>query len=101
MGTHTPGEWEVCGTSVFVLNNQRVQSNRLRITQDPGWTDEAGVRPSQKELEANARLIACAPELLEACIEAISLFDEYPELHEMKGTFEVLTNAIAKAEGRA
>lgn len=48
--------------------------------------------------EANhARLIAAAPELLAACVEALSLFDNYPEAYECIGTYEVLTAAIAKA----
>jgi hypothetical protein len=48
--------------------------------------------------EANhARLIAAAPDLLAACIEALSLFDNYPETHECIGTYQVLTAAINKA----
>ena len=49
--------------------------------------------------EANARLIAAAPELLAACIEAMALFDNYPEIWECIGTHEVMTAAIAKATG--
>ena len=36
-------------------------------------------------------------ELLAACIEATSLFDNYPECLEAIGTFEVLNSAINKA----
>ncbi len=50
--------------------------------------------------EANARLIAAAPELLEACIQAEAAiagldFDGCPE------ALAVIRAAIAKAEGRA
>ena len=49
---------------------------------------------------ANARLIAAAPELLEALIEASNIFDNYPNLYtELQGTYEVITNAITKARG--
>jgi hypothetical protein len=49
--------------------------------------------------EANARIIAAAPDLLAACIEAMALFDNYPEIWECIGTHEVMTAAIAKATG--
>lgn len=48
---------------------------------------------------ADARLIAAAPDLLGACIEALSLFDNYPECYEAIGTHERLTVAIARATG--
>lgn len=51
------------------------------------------------EAIANARLMAAAPDLLAACIEALSLFDDYPECYESAGTHERLTAAIARATG--
>jgi len=45
----------------------------------------------------DAALIAAAPDLLAACIEAMALFDNYPQAYECIGTHEVLTAAIAKA----
>lgn len=45
----------------------------------------------------DAALIAAAPDLLAACIEAMALFDNYPQTYECIGTHEVLTAAIAKA----
>ena len=45
----------------------------------------------------NAALIAAAPDLLEACIEALNLFDNYPDCYEAIGTLELLQAAIAKA----
>jgi hypothetical protein len=36
-------------------------------------------------------------QLLEACIEATSLFDNYPQCWEAIGTYEVLHNAITNA----
>lgn len=45
----------------------------------------------------DAALIAAAPDLLAACIEATSLFDNYPQCYEAIGTLQVLTQAINKA----
>jgi len=47
--------------------------------------------------QTDANLIAAAPDLLEACIEALSLFDNYPQCYEAIGTYQVLNNAIKKA----
>ena len=38
-----------------------------------------------------------AIQLLEAAQEALALFDNYPELYEQIGTFQVLTSAVAAA----
>ena len=43
------------------------------------------------------QLIAAAPDLLAACVEALSLFENYPQCYEAIGTLQVLQNAIAKA----
>lgn len=43
------------------------------------------------------QLLDAAPDLLDACIEALSLFDNYPECYESIGTLEVLKQAINKA----
>ena len=36
-------------------------------------------------------------QLLEACIEALSLFDDYPQCYESIGTYQVLNLAISNA----
>jgi hypothetical protein len=51
------------------------------------------------EAIGNARLMAAAPDLLAACIEALSLFDDYPDCYESAGTHERLNAAIARATG--
>jgi hypothetical protein len=53
---------------------------------------------------ADARLIAAAPDLLEACRAALKRFDENirgqrPFLHALNEYAPLLRNAIAKAEG--
>ena len=36
-------------------------------------------------------------ELLDACIEALALFDNYPETYEAIGTYQLLTSVVNKA----
>jgi len=43
------------------------------------------------------RLESVNTQLIEACIEALSLFDDYPQCYEAIGTYEVLNAAIANA----
>jgi len=36
-------------------------------------------------------------ELFDACLEALSLFDNYPEIYECIGTYQVLNTALNNA----
>lgn len=67
---HTPGPWLVQETTVYALNDERNPANRFTASVDSGWADEKR-RISRQEVEANARLIAAAPELLEALSQAV------------------------------
>lgn len=49
-------------------------------------------------VKAETNLANAAEDLLAACIEATSLFDNYPELYEQIGTWQVLISAINKAQ---
>ena len=94
---HTPGPWNLDkrqeklmganGQSIVVWNSGLSFGNR---------TEEA---------EANARLIASAPELLAACSRAFNLIKESGFSsglieEEFDGTLNQLDAAIAKVEGR-
>lgn len=84
MTTHTPGPWSVIGTNV----------SGQSLTVAETYLDEF---VSRKTAEANARLIAAAPELLEA---AKAMLD--PLLVQDRVFWaRKLRAAIAKAEGRA
>ena len=87
--THTPAPWHLSparSTKVDLIDNSKNQAVGEIV-----WAD---VRNT-----ADARLICAAPELLEACIEALSLYDNYPQCYESIGTFGVLVAAIKKATG--
>ncbi len=97
MSKHRPGPWHVSkylgepsGTLQVVHASGDVQVADCRET----W----GYRLSVEEAQANARLIAAAPDLLEACKAALAV-------REKNGMGEVGVSAqlravIAKAEGR-
>lgn len=96
---HTKGIWIVSTNRLEILNNSKTGTfGLLAKTFDHEQIDGTGNYGfSREEAEANARLIAAAPDLLEFA-------------KEMEGFFEVNTNgygdlaemckkAIAKAEG--
>jgi hypothetical protein len=113
MSKHTPGPWEVTkdnlgvcvGLNVFLhpeeprrMTEEECEKEEIDPCDDYSIADCSGgilARPSE-ECEANARLIAAAPELLEACKEALKNCDgrTQPTLTRK------LSQAIAKAEGK-
>jgi hypothetical protein len=70
------------------------------------WLTGTGISLDDALTKAAARLhiqrdvLALAytqTQLLDACIEALSLFDNYPQCYEAIGTYEVLQTAIINA----
>jgi hypothetical protein len=85
--THTPAPWHISearSTKVDLIDNAQNHAVGEIV-----WADVRN--------PADAKLIAAAPDLLEACREALSLFDNYPETWECVGTYQVLMNVIKKA----
>jgi hypothetical protein len=87
---HTPGPWLVTKTQVGEHMIHLEDGSSIALVGD--GPHEGDVRTS----EANARLIAAAPELLEACKIALSKMTEFNML--LKDNY--LSRVIAKAEGR-
>ena len=89
---HTQGEWYVSdipqedGCYIYTNNNRFSAIARVY----------KGNNPHAAEAEANARLIAAAPDLLEALDTAVQYIDakRYPELMQM------CEAAISKAKGK-
>lgn len=96
LAAHTPGPWEACEPgdyTDFDGNSQVILGNDMRIAV-VHWDDG----PMRVENDANARLIAAAPELLKACLAARALLIR--DLEEPGRTvFWKLVDAISKALG--
>lgn len=104
MNKHTPGPWEVDRNNVHAG-----QIATIHHCLNNDWVEIWAINwPSEEAQEANDRLIAAAPDLLEICEKLISVTDlwlipkDVPE--EYKGEAEVmhklfseLKMAIAKA----
>lgn len=97
MSAHTPSPWTFVqsGTGDFPIWNVRIGTRGL-IT----LPATAGM----ETMDADARLIAAAPELLEACKLIVSVFDALPPTSAAR-TERLQINAaraaIAKATGEA
>lgn len=88
---HTPGPWKVVNFDGNVSSEIRAE-NGVMVGNPYGPAGRwAEVR---EEHEANANLIAAAPDLLEACKEA------YRIIHNDAYVNDLLKKAIAKAEGK-
>ena len=66
---HTPGPWETFADLVWAPNAKAniAAASELRDTSHVSYTRPEIGSPNNAEIRANARLIAAAPELLEAC----------------------------------
>jgi hypothetical protein len=95
---HTPGPWERDGTTVYKLNGVPIEGAPKGWNL---WTARVMLsdakRCSPEEVEANARLIAAAPDLL-AVLERYVEADSGPELEDSLHVDAVA--AIAKARGQ-
>ena len=112
MAKHTAGPWEVESVNSDALHDVclgYVIPNAghpilIASTYDDEPEDEG--RPghiSAAEAEANARLIASAPDLLAACKTALECYEEFHRCHMLSDSavadMETIRAAIAKAEG--
>ena len=73
---HTPGPWTICPTinERIGIIGDGVQIATVHPTDDITASYFPGLRSSE-EIAANARLIAAAPELLEACRALLGCVD--------------------------
>ncbi len=98
----TRGPWKASlSPENQLFKKDRIEVVAASIYDEKGIIGEVWTRNNYEETQANARLIATAPDLLEACWEAYQLlFDEYGN-SEHPGVMNILTQAIVKAERRS
>jgi hypothetical protein len=96
MPKHTPGAWRV---SKNAFRNLFIQPDCEGIER----CDVIASLPSTPDRDANAALIAAAPDLFEAAREVVAWYDEYMRDDRIVGERErfiaPLVAALAKAEG--
>lgn len=99
---HTPGPWRVWSSGI-VGNTGHYE---FKVESDSGYSIASGtiscLGRTYPELEANAQLIATAPDLLKACRDIWQALDEWatertPDLEEIASLREQAKAAIAKA----
>lgn len=101
---HTPGPWRVGDFPFDVITDEPDTYHRVATIA----SDQQGLNRGREESEANVRLIAAAPELLEACrlftdaaheVRDILNGDGYACPASIALAAEKARNAIAKVQG--
>ena len=104
MSGHTPGPWRARGAVVF---GPDIDGDPYLVAGSNAFAG-AHYSPKRDEAEANARLIAAAPEMYEALKRSLAMMKLVAEDYSMGGNYspkhiEILfsiRSAIAKAEGK-
>lgn len=93
MSKHTPGPWDAGLERMGDPDKRKIWATSLQVA------SAASMWISQEVQEANARLIAAAPEMLEALKEAKEFIEnlQLPD-SEWSRTLDLCVAAIAKAE---
>lgn len=96
MSAHTPGPWSVYEDEdepTLVVGHEKMPSYHI-----PLWGRVLSETPPTEEDRANARLIAAAPDMLDA-LKAYIAADESGDHDSFVNAYEGARAAIAKAEG--
>lgn len=97
--SHTPGPWRFDEEHNEIVGRPEWGCIRFRVKGEWSVASVETDCGSDAEVEANARLIAAAPELLDALRSAVGAMEvlDHPKGY---GALLKAQNAIAKAEGR-
>jgi hypothetical protein len=101
MSKHTPAPWTL-GKGKVRVRTEKNNDGRSKLIAECYTTGNAVLYPPLEEREANARLIASAPELLEALRAFVNVCDNASPMEFVKElglVVEPARQAIAKAEG--
>lgn len=98
MSNHTPGPWRVLSTRETRVGGPRITAEGSTPFRSVAIADVWG---NEDETLANARLIAAAPELLEAIKLCVATLDgNFGPNHRNAPAIDAAVAVIAKAEGR-
>lgn len=110
--SHTPGPWFVGADEPFVYALNDAGTNRFFLAVQSGWLTNGGtnkprdMRTPFEEVMANGRLIAAAPDLLEALKEVLDSLGALNRPWELEGygitasRAEQICELVAKAESK-
>ena len=87
MKTHTPGPWVVADDEV-----QLHGSTIANVTKENQWNTSAGIVTEVMPWKANAKLIAAAPELLDALSECIHTWEHHNYIVEKETGLRILSS---------
>lgn len=105
---YTPAPWQVEGTTVYALEHYGWKKGEEQFCNRFTASVQRGQKENKDELLANAKLIAAAPEILEALQEMVNGDKEAIEEAELLGipfpepmleSYKKAVAAIAKALG--
>lgn len=94
---HTPGPWTVQEEIDGPVQNTRIVAHKKAVA---STAQQCGRPHHWNEAEANARLIAAAPELLEACEALVNAYSIHDGTVHARAV-DVAVAAIRKATGEA
>ena len=97
MSKHTPAPWTL-GKGKVRVRTEKNNDGISELIAECYTTGNAILYPPLEEREANARLIASAPELLEALKALVACIDETRGMNAWNA-LEQANKAISKAEG--
>lgn len=95
MSKHTPGPWNVSEE----FDGTSIKAGMFHVTHTIQACGFHEPDVDKAVTQANARLIAAAPELLEACQALIAYCDKNPPMGDSLWSVRQIRAAIAKATG--
>lgn len=98
--SHTPGPWSTNGTFIWPTADRSLIESRgdlFGMTLHPYFNPDGTASPHGQR-EANAALIAAAPDLLAALEAMYAVFGELPAARNYQAVIQNARAAIAKAQ---
>ena len=93
---HTPGPWMATMANMITTANAHMELATV-------WANPSRVHVPEEEAEANARLMAAAPDLLGSIVSLVDILDDYinarGDIDLDSLTLQPARAAIAKAKG--